>query len=818
MNLPQIRTGLIAAVLLTSSAFVYFASLPERPKGPGEGPGYHEQWFERHKNDAGIIPSGMQAQWLAHDRLLASRFSKAGNVIDTVESFGPFNQGGRTRAILVSCADSNLIFAGSISGGLWRSANGGANWTQLNDGASSLAVSCITQSPFEPDLIYYGTGESRANSSGVPGDGIFRSTDHGLTFNQVTSTAGNDYLNQVWSIAHSLADSSTIYAGTNSGGLYRSIDKGDTWSQVTGTAGAVTDILPFPDGHILFSRTSSGIYFSTTGLPGSFTRITSPAFPTSFQRIEIANCASFPDVVYAVFERVDSYNQKHAIAFCKSSDGGNTWAALTPPTIDYVFNNYCLLLGVSPLDSNKIVSGGSELVASTNGGVSWSKSPTVHADHHACVSLHAQSNTFLIGTDGGLCRKNWDSLSKPVVPLNAGYVSTQYYGGDYSPEGTFSTGGLQDNGSWLVSRTSSGKIRGADGGYSYISKQNSSQAYVSQQNGATYRTFDLFGVAGFTSITPPTNEPKDFVNFYVMNPADGNQLYYRTSVGIWRSLNAGSTWNKMNSTTLSGIQNIACSEDEDPTVYAMGSGKFYRFDHAAQDMISALVDLSSSLPNADAVGTITVDPSDPGTLYVGFTNYVSRPRAWKVLSANTDTPQWVNISSDLPAVLPVNQVQTDPCYPGKNLLAGTDFGLYYSTDSGASWQKDTRIPNVVVSEIKVRKEDSKAFVFTHGRGVWYLALKRPIPNTGFAEEGVLPQLNLFPNPATTRFEIEPYHEPLMYRLFDGNGRLVSEYRCPAFRKGEFDMQEKPEGTYYLVASGGHARRVYKVVKAVEGSR
>ena len=132
-------------------------------------------------------------------------------------------------------------------------------------------ASAITSNPFNANTIYYGTGESRANSADVEGEGVFMSTNRGKSFTQLSSTVGLGGMNAIWDIAHSLDDSSTLFVGTHTHGLYRSQDRGQTWSiAYNGANKQVNDILVLPKGRILISMQSNGVYASdSSGNPGT---------------------------------------------------------------------------------------------------------------------------------------------------------------------------------------------------------------------------------------------------------------------------------------------------------------------------------------------------------------------------------------------------------------------------------------------------------------------------------------------------------------------------------------------------------------------
>lgn len=690
-----------------------------------EHPDYFKQWFEMKKDENGQIPSGMHARWYAHDQMKAAENTNKVlvNPISTTTFLGPTAVGGRTRALMIDAANESRIFAGCISGGLWRSTNGGTSWAAVNDAASSLAVSCITQNPLNSSVIYYGTGESRANSSGVPGDGIFKSTNGGSTFTQLSATTSNTHFDYCWAIAHAKNNTNTVYVGTNSGGLYRTTDAGTTWSQVY-SSGAITDIVTFANGSVMFTSRSNGIYFSTTGNSGTFTQQTDADLPTSgFYRVEIQEYKANDNIVYAAFEATAG----GCLKFLKSTDKGTTWVPVSIPAIGQTYTYYCFNVGVSANNSNRITCAGVNLRYSTNGGTTWLNAATSHADHHSFAAYSGTPDNMLIGNDGGVFRFNWTTMST-YTDLNNGYYSTQFYAGDYAPTGDITIGGTQDNGTHRVG-TNYKKLLGGDGAFSHVSLQNGALAYQSYQNGAMNKS------TNFTATTPTwtsmnTNatmnaEGYDFVNAYQINYADGANLYCRTASGLWRTTNSGTAWTKA-SGSRSGLFAIGVTRVSNPTVYFGGSSaNIYRLASAKTATAGTEVDLSASVPASvtnDYIGSITPHPSSTTTLYVGFSNFTNNPRAWKVTNSTSATPTWTSISGDLPTQCPVNYIQADPSVPDLVLFAGTDFGLYYTTNGGTNWFKHTAVPNVSIHEIKMRTSDRTLWLFTHGRGIWKLTL------------------------------------------------------------------------------------------------
>ena len=351
------------------------AKIKEEREADAPDSASYAQWFENHKDlVTGTIPNGLTHSWHEHDlMMLASKSASplSGPPIDTVNSLGPFTQGGRTRAVLVSAADpsDNTFFAGGVSGGLWKSTDRGNNWVPINDQAENLTVTCITQSPFNSNIIYYGTGEGNRPL----GDGLFKSTDGGTNFTHVTPT---NFPTRSWAIAYSQRDANTVYDGTWAG-LWSTTDGGTTWNNlIVGgtTSGDIGDILTFPTGYgpdnhispVLVAKKSVGLFYYNGS---SYVQITSTAFPASFGLVNLANCKTAPNMVYAIF----TTSTGGAVgAVCKSTDGGDNWTACTTPTnLGTTYGFYTLMIGVNPYNSNMVCCGAVGAQYSSDAGSTW---------------------------------------------------------------------------------------------------------------------------------------------------------------------------------------------------------------------------------------------------------------------------------------------------------------------------------------------------------------------------------------------------------------------------------------------------------------
>ena len=805
----------LAAISLPTIFFAYLTVMvnynPKSESGEKtQHPGYFEQWFNEKKNDQGIIPAWVRQSWYNWDqkkRNVAIRNNS--NPIDTVIELGPLAVGGRTRALWIDPRNEKIILAGGISGGMWRSENSGTSWKPINEHEVSLMPSCITHNPFNPNEIYYGTGESRANSAEVDGNGVFYSSDGGKSFSQLSSTINKAGFNAIWDISHSRTDSNTIYVGTHANGLFRTTDHGQSWKPVfVGGNKQVNNILCFPNGRVMMSMQSNQVYASDkNGDSGTYTAVKFPNMPGngSYRRIQMGYCEKFSNVVYAIFEGFDF--SATPVRFYKSSDFGKTWTErVAPVDIGASYQAYCLMLGVSPTDSNRVVCGGVNIATTSNGGNSWVEITTGHSDHHAYAFLPTTTNEFLVGTDGGVFKYRWNSISY-IANLNNGYRVTQFYAGSFAPTGLIAISGAQDNGTHVASKPFvSRSFFGGDGAYCHIGLEDGSVAYVSYQNATPHRmdNFNPNAPSWPKSIADArfSSDGVDFINLYSMAPGDQSMLFYRTNRGLYRSTDAGNSWDKITTVIRAGIKAIGISNHLNPVVYFGGtSAQLYKIERAATTLSGKEVNFNNSVPTPvtnDNIKGITVHPNNPYIVYIALSNFNNQPRVWKVtgLDSVTNKPLWTNISGDLPLGLPVNMMAVDPKNPDRVFFAGTDFGLYYTTDSGKTWTKEYRIPNVSIHELKMR-DDGQLFAFTHGRGMFALTLKDlQFNNT----QKIHPQthaITVYPQPANDILKIKGLENSnnVTFSILDLQGKCIAQDRLSS--DAQISLKSIPAGIYLL---------------------
>ena len=296
-----------------------------------------EQEFEMTKDPRmGTIPDGRLQNAINQLKEKKKPKSMAALSSMTWTERGPSNVSGRTRAILVDASDAtnNTVWVGSVGGGLWKTTNASAttpSWTAQGELFGNLAVTTLAQAPASLQTMYFGTGEGFYNSDAIRGLGIWKTTDGGTTWNQLSST-NNSTFHYVQKIV--INSTGTVFAATRNGGIQRSTDGGATWTTVlsNGVGGSITtraaDIEIGADGSLYAAMglfVQDGIYKSTNN-GNSWTKLTSVLPTSNFYRIELPCAASDANRVYAVFHNATTND---ALGIYRATNGGTSWTALS---------------------------------------------------------------------------------------------------------------------------------------------------------------------------------------------------------------------------------------------------------------------------------------------------------------------------------------------------------------------------------------------------------------------------------------------------------------------------------------------------------
>jgi len=553
--------------------------------------------------ETGKIPEGIRRKELEFAKTLPNDSEKGLKSSGTWVNRGPFNVGGRTRAMALDVERTSTILAGGVSGGMWRSTNSGQTWAKVTGDEQLHSVTCITQDTRagKTNNWYYGTGEIYGNSAGESftafyfGDGIYKSSDNGMSWSPIEATLSNtpqigtDF-DLTWNIAiNNAVDTADIIYAALKGKITRSTDGGETWTQVLG-GGAVqsyfTDVKITSDGVVYAALSDEGdkkgIWRSANGI--DWTNIMPSSFCSTYDRIVIGLNPSNENELYffavtpscgqASYTFSNEYEYASLWKYTyETGDGAGTngtWVNLTsnlPNNLESNFDNlncqgsYNMVVSVQPGNNDVVILGGTNLYRSTDGFTSQNNTKQIggykpgtnfpdfkiyenhHPDQHVLAFLPSNSNVLFSATDGGVFKTS-DCLAENVVweSLNQGYLTTQVYALsiDENNENDVIIAGFQDNGNFYVNSsdpTSSWVMPlNGDGSFSAISSDGGTY-YMSIQNGKIFKmTLDNGGLpTAFARIDPIGGESYQFINPFVIDPNNDNVMYVSAGSKIWRN-------------------------------------------------------------------------------------------------------------------------------------------------------------------------------------------------------------------------------------------------------------------------------------------
>lgn len=684
------------------------------------------------------------------------------------ESRGPKEVAGRIRGFFFDPNDNTdkKAFTAGVGGGIWMNndvTDATSTWSQVAPDMSNFAISALAYDPANTMTFYAGTGEGWGNVDAIVGGGIWKSTDGGVTWANLSSTTDFEYVYDI--VVRDESGTGVIYAsmrdtdGTSSSGtdLFRSVDGGTSWTNVDGTP--IRDLEISADNTIWAGDANGNILSSPDGTTWT-TRYTSPV--TSPRRVEVAIAPSDANVVYAIIAKTIGSGTGFG-EFVKTSNGGNNWATFTGPVDpdagipadDFSRGQawYDLIAAVHPTNSDEVYIGAVNSFKTTNGGTSWTKISSwsasrdatvsyVHADIHNIVFRPNNNDQMVITSDGGVSyvpdlsvipTNGADAFTTGIFNRNLNLNVTQFYSAAIDPVATHGfAGGTQDNGTILFSESGFGsteEIWGGDGGFTFIDQEHhdgaNGQYRIVSFTGNTYYLLD------YTTNPNGTWIQLNSGNGSFINPADydshNNKIYSHEVVGTITetTLNDDGTDQGSGTNSLGATQDIVVPELTTAVSHVRVSpynenARAVYYGTVANTLIKRASDgtvtnISNNNLFEGAVSCVDIGASED-ELLLTYSNY-GLQSVWYSTNGGTT---WVDKEGNLPD-MPVRWALFNPL-DRKEVILATEVGMWRTLDITAGsvvWEPiNTNMGNVRVDMLQYRDSDNLVLAATHGRGMF----------------------------------------------------------------------------------------------------
>lgn len=727
-------------------------SYKNEPLGATDAFKSFEWWYAQRALPFDFIPRGAyeKAAHYVRSKIIKERkYSLFGFELSPWCSLGPYNVGGRVLALAIDPTNPNLIWAGSASGGLWKSTNGGIGsgaWNYINTGFNTLSVSAIAIDPSSPNTLYIGTGEISLYHRpliGTPGArasygmGILKTTDGGSNWIQTGLTWTFPEITAVQKIIINPLNTKTIFAATSEG-VFKSIDAGISWIKSDSTLMAMDMVMNPNDTTVLYvshgnlnSSPNPGLY-KTTNAGSSWLKLTGGLPIIDFGRTALTISPVNPSLIYAGISNAASGGM---LGLYKSTDAGGNWIRVS--TANYVGTQgwYDNVIALHPNNTDSIYCAGLDIQQSTDGGSTFNNISgyVVHVDHHAIAFHPTNPNIVYFGTDGGIFKTTNGGAS--FLNCNYGFQTTQFYPGfaNSPQDSTIAIGGLQDNGTLKFAGTEYwSDIFINDGGWCAIDPTDKDIMYYEYQYLNLYKSTNG-GVhsSPIMSGLPTGSSNANFIAPFVISPSSPNILYAGAKI-VYKTTNAGASWFSPSGQLTFNGTSVACvgvsHTNPDHLIAATGTGtlgatpKFEIFASANGGIswgnVTYKLNGTDSLPNRYPTD-IEFDPTYNTTSYLTYSGY-GTSHLFKTTNLGYE---WTNISANLPDI-PHQAVCVDPEAP-ENIYVGTDLGVFHSSDYGASWEEfNDGMPSAMVLDLTISRSNGKLRASTFGNGVYERKLVR----------------------------------------------------------------------------------------------
>ncbi|MDG5492189.1 hypothetical protein [Psychroserpens sp. SPM9] len=719
-------------------------------------------------------------------------------------NIGPGGMSGRVTAIDVVHKNTDIMYVGTASGGLWKSESAGITWTPIFDNQVTASIGAVAIQQSNPSVIWVGTGEGNPRNSLNGGYGIFKSLDGGKSW----MSMGLENTRHIHRVVIDPTNPDIVYVGAIGSpwgehperGVFKTTDGGKTWKNIlfannkTGVADLIMD--PSNPNKLIAAmwEHKREPWFFNSGGKGSALHIThdggatwkkitdKEGFPEGdLGRIGVAIAPNKPNIVYALVEA-----KKNALY--KSDDGGFSWNMINNKNDIGNRPFYYSEIYVDPQNENRVFSIYTYVNVSEDGGKNFSQlmpaygvDNGVHPDHHAWW-IHPNDGSFMIdGNDGGLNitrdgGKSWRFIGNLPV--------AQFYHINVDNEIPYNVyGGMQDNGSWRgpayvwrdqgIRNSYWQEISFGDGFDVVPDKDDSRYGWSMSQQGAVSR-YD-WQTGNNYSVKPTHPDPDVKLRFnwnsaINIDPFNNSTIYFGSQF-VHKSTDKGDTWTvispdlttndpeKQKQSESGGLTMDATGAENHTTILVIepspleqnmlwvgtDDGKVHYTTNGGDSWTDVTKNIKG-LPAGSWIAQIKASNKTKGEALLianDYRRFNYTPYAYRTVDYGKT---WTRIVDAQDVESYTLAIIEDP--EEKNLMfLGTDDGLYISFDAGNKWTKWTNgFPTVSVKDLVIHPREQDLIIGTFGRAAWVLDDIRPLRALAKNKQLINNKLELFEPP------------------------------------------------------------------------
>ena len=716
-------------------------------------------------------------------------------------SIGPALMSGRIADIAIHPTDFSTWYVAVGSGGIWKTTNSGTTWKPIFDGEKSYSIGCVVLDPSNPEIVWVGTGENVGGRHVAFGDGVYRSSDGGASWENM----GLKDSQHISEIIIDPTDSNTVYVASQGPlwsaggdrGLYKTTDGGATWSNVLsdGEWTGVTDIvMDSRNPKVLYAaawqhhRTvaavidggpETGIYRTSDG-GANWTRLEKGLPKGNMGKIGLAISPKKPDVVYAVIE-LDNLKG----GTWRSTNRGASWEKRSDAVSGGTGPHYYQELEASPHAFDRIYILDTRMQVSDDGGKTFRlvKNKSKHVDNHALAFRPDDPDWLLVGTDGGLYEtfdlaENWRFIANlPVTqfyklavddaePFYNVYGGTQDNNTQGGPTRTDNVNGIS-NADWFITLF-------ADGHQPAVEPGNPNIVYSEWQEGNLVRTDRTTGGIVYIQPQPEPGDPPERFNWdapILISPHSPTRLYY-ASQRVWRSDDRGDSWTPISPdltknedrmllpvmerqwsstapwdfvamSAYNTITSLAESPIEQGLLWAgTDDGRLQMSSDGGENWNEIPVGDLPGVPDTAFVNDIKADLYDADTVFVCLDNHKYGDFKPYLLKSTDRGKKWKSIAGDLPDRHLVWRIVQDHV-DSDLLFTATEFGIFFTVDGGGKWiQLTGGLPTISFRDLAIQRRENDLVGASFGRGFYVLDDFTPLRQ--LSEEAMEQGAILFP--------------------------------------------------------------------------